>query len=105
MIQHMHTHKIKVPYNCNQCDMTFTIKEDMISHISTHTSENLDPSISVKSDLNKMEVNKDISIQISAKPHQCKFCDRTFIKYGNLQGHEYVHTGEKPFECIPCNEA
>ena len=35
----------------------------------------------------KMDVNKDTTIHINAKPHQCKFCDKTFIKYGNLIRH------------------
>ena len=52
-----------------------------------------------------MDVNKDTTIHINAKPHQCKFCDKTFIKYGNLIRHVRIHTVEKPFKCSSCNEA
>ena len=93
MIQHIHTHKMEVPYGCNQFDMTFIVKEDMISHSSTHTRENIDPTISAKRDLNKH--NK---VCINDKPNQCNVCDKAFITKSKLERHMHIHTGEKLFE-------
>ncbi|KAK6623568.1 hypothetical protein RUM43_009420 [Polyplax serrata] len=35
----------------------------------------------------------------------CSYCGKTFEKPFNLQQHERVHTGERPFQCIICGRA
>lgn len=34
----------------------------------------------------------------------CERCDRSFASKQNLVEHSYLHSGEKPYECVHCNE-
>ena len=36
------------------------------------------------------------------QPHVCKQCDKGFNQPVTLLGHEIIHSGEKPYECILC---
>ena len=36
---------------------------------------------------------------------ECSFCGKEFEKQFNLQQHERIHTGERPFQCIICGRA
>ena len=38
------------------------------------------------------------------KLFSCRFCERTFTRKNSLEGHERVHTGERPFTCKYCQD-
>ncbi|CAL4165890.1 unnamed protein product, partial [Meganyctiphanes norvegica] len=63
------------PYQCNECDKAFTIKQHLWIHQRTHTGD---------------------------KPYHCSQCDKAFSVKQNLVRHYRTHTGDKPFKCTHC---
>ena len=41
-------------------------------------------------------------VHYDVKPYQCKVCPKSFTQYRNLQTHMYKHSGERPFRCKYC---
>ena len=37
------------------------------------------------------------------KPNQCKICVKTFSGDNNLECHLWKHSGEKTYQCSPCD--
>eukprot|EP01107_Rhizomastix_libera_P018452 TRINITY_DN956_c0_g1_i12.p1 TRINITY_DN956_c0_g1~~TRINITY_DN956_c0_g1_i12.p1 ORF type:complete len:473 (-),score=177.01 TRINITY_DN956_c0_g1_i12:211-1560(-) len=68
--------KIVKPFSCPHCGYSCSQKQNMESHIRTHTKE---------------------------KPFECPFCSYRTCDQSGLYKHVRVHTGEKPFSCPFCN--
>jgi len=67
---------IAKPFSCPHCGYSCSQKQNMESHIRTHTKE---------------------------KPFECPFCSYRTCDQSGLYKHVRVHTGEKPFSCPFCN--
>lgn len=64
------------PFNCNQCESSFTLRRSMVNHMKIHTGE---------------------------KRFKCDQCNATFRYKISLMAHQITHTGEKPFKWKQCS--
>lgn len=46
----------------------------------------------------------DLDIQTTFKNHACLVCGRTFVTPTDLQIHNRIHTGERPYKCETCEK-
>lgn len=42
--------------------------------------------------------------RMKSKRYVCRFCGKAFAGQSNLEAHQRVHTGEKPFRCATCGK-
>lgn len=42
--------------------------------------------------------------RVKNKKYVCRFCGKAFAGQSNLEAHQRVHTGEKPFRCATCGK-
>ena len=66
------------PYQCDQCEKSFTQSSHLRRHLYTHNC---------------------------VKLYQCSRCTKAFSTKQHLTAHMRIHTGEKPYQCNQCDKA
>ena len=74
---HLKRHTEEKPYQCTQCDETFSQKQTFTEHIRPHTGE---------------------------RPYHCHQCDKGFTQKSDLKENMRMNTGEKPYQWNQCDK-
>uniref|UniRef100_A0A8C6SXZ4 C2H2-type domain-containing protein n=1 Tax=Neogobius melanostomus TaxID=47308 RepID=A0A8C6SXZ4_9GOBI len=62
-------------FSCSKCQMRFALEAELTKHVAGHKS----------------------------RKYLCGLCGKGFISKSQLEIHQNVHTGERPFKCTVCN--
>ena len=106
------THKIYLmiqtqekAHQCRMCGITFSWSSHLINHMITHTGEKrYQCRQCVKTFRENGQLITHIIIHTSEKPYQCSHCDKTFLHNSNLICNLMIHTEERPNHCSQCDK-
>ncbi|XP_042856443.1 zinc finger protein 271-like [Penaeus japonicus] len=106
LMQHMSVHTKEKPFTCDICSKSFAWKSNLVSHMRVHTKEKpFNCDVCCRGFSDKRVLVRHMRVHTKEKPYICDICSRAFSVKGTLVRHQRVHTKEKPFVCEVCNKS
>ncbi|KAH7729511.1 zinc finger protein [Aphelenchoides avenae] len=104
---HERTHTGERPYSCQHCGRSFIQKSQLTAHEATHMYSigRASPSSGDPQRKQNDYVCKFCGKRYAYASSLCNFCDKSFTNQGNMQVHQRVHTGERPYKCEACGKS
>ncbi|XP_016316110.1 zinc finger protein 37-like [Sinocyclocheilus anshuiensis] len=85
-------------YQCPHCEMSFSLRSDLMNHLLTHSNENpYQCSECGKPFISSASLKLHQKMHSDDKPYQCSHCEKGFHLSTHCKTHERIHTGEKPY--------
>ncbi|KAH8312107.1 hypothetical protein KR044_009418 [Drosophila immigrans] len=101
-------HRLRITYNCSECQREFELLAGLKKHLKTHRSEvrkdtwKKCPDCGKCLKLGSMWMHR--KIHSDNKKYQCDICGQKFVQKINLTHHARIHSSEKPYECPECQK-
>lgn len=108
LLRHISTKHEKVRHVCQHCGQTYSLKENLKTHINKHHL-NLMSTYPCKF-CGKVFTTWPSRYYHETRVHtknfkfKCAYCEKQFIHGADLKDHETIHTGEKIRQCDECDE-
>ena len=91
------------PYQCSQCENSFSSNKDLVNHSKIHIGENPHRCNICK---NAFSLNEELEKHIATQSDEYKLqCDQSFTRKDTLNVHKKKHSGETKFQCGQCDKS
>ena len=92
-------HNKEKPYKCEYCGKAFSNQSYLSDHMGMHRDSNLANYRLYTVDSAFARHNEMLTDKNTC---QCKYCDKAFSSDSDLCVHMGMHTGERQYQCINC---